>query len=262
MLEQYAHFPMRFERHQDGVLEMIFDGPNLNAVDEHVHRELANVWHVIENDPETRVVLVRGEGRAFSAGGSFELIEDQIRDHRVLMRVLKETRALVYNMINFPKPVISAIHGPAVGAGLIVAMLSDIQIAAKTAVILDGHTRLGVCAGDHAAMVWPLLCGMSKAKYYLMTCDKLSGEEAERIGLVSRCTEDDELLSTARDVAGRLSNGAQEALHYTKHSMNNWYRQNIGIFEASLGYEFLNFGGDEVKEGLASHKERRPPKFV
>lgn len=241
---------------------MIFDGPNLNAVDADIHAQLPKVWSVIEEDDEARVVLVRGEGRAFSAGGSFDLIDDQIADHAVRMRVLRETRDLVYNLINFSKPVISAIHGPAVGAGLIVAILSDIQVAARSAVILDGHTRLGVTAGDHAAMVWPLLCGMSKAKYYLLTCDRMSGEEAERIGIVSLCADDDKLLETARGVARKLANGAQEAQRLTKHSLNNWFRQNISIFEASLGYEFLGFGGPEVAEGVASHREKRPPRFV
>jgi enoyl-CoA hydratase len=262
MLELYKNFPMTFERNEPGVLEMIFEGPNLNAVDEALHRELPKVWNVMENDPDTRVVLVRGAGRAFSAGGSFDLIEGQIASHQVRMRVLRETRDLFYNIINCSKPIISAIHGPAVGAGLIVALLADISIAARTAKIIDGHTRLGVAAGDHAAMVWPLLCGMAKAKYYLLTCDTLGGEEAERIGLISMCVDDDKLLQTARDVARKISQGAPEAQQLTKHSLNNWYRQQAPIFEASLGYEFLGFGGPEVVEGVRSHRERRAPKFI
>jgi enoyl-CoA hydratase len=258
----YQDFPLRFERNEPGVLEVIFDGPNLNAVDAAVHGKLPKLWGVIDADPETRVALVRGAGKAFSAGGSFDLIDAQIESHQVRMRVLRETRDLFYNMINSQKPIISAIHGPAVGAGLIVALLADISIAARSAKIIDGHTRLGVAAGDHAAMVWPLLCGMAKAKYYLLTCDRLSGEEAERVGLVSLCVDDDKLLDTARDVARRLSSGAQEALQLTKHSLNNWYRQSGPIFEASMGYEFLGFGGPDVVEGVRSHRERRPPKFV
>ena len=262
MLERYKQFPMRFERLEDGVLEMVFDGPNLNAVDARVHAELPKVWGVVDSDPDTRVVLVRGEGRAFSAGGSFDLVEEQINDHGPRMRVYYETRDLVMNMINCKTPVVSAIHGPAVGAGLIVAMLADIQIAARSAKIIDGHTRLGVAAGDHASMVWPLLCGMAKAKYYLMTCKPLSGEEAERIGLVSLCVDDDKLLSTARETARNLANGAQEAIGLTKYSLNSYYRQMMPIFDASLALEFLGFGGPEVKEGVQSHRERRPPKFV
>ena len=262
MLERYKDLPMRFERHDDGVLEMIFDGPNLNAVDERVHSALPYVWPTIDADPETRAVIVRGAGRAFSAGGSFDLIDAQIESHAMRMQVMKESRDLFYNIINCSKPIISAIHGPAVGAGLVVALMADISIAARTAKIVDGHSRLGVSAGDHAAMVWPLLCGMAKAKYYLLTCDKLSGEEAERLGLVSLCVDDDKLLDTARDVARRLASGAQEAISLTKFSLNNWYRQQGPVFEASLALEFLGFGGPEVKEGVASHRERRPPKFV
>src|SRR5690349_9922967 len=165
-------------------------------------------------------------------------------------------------MINCKKPIVSAIHGPAVGAGLIVAMLADIAIAARTAKIVDGHTRLGVAAGDHASMVWPLLCGMAKAKYYLMACKPISGEEAERIGLVSLCVDDDQLLSTARETARDLAKGAQESIGLTKYSMNGWYRQAMPIFDTSLALEFLGFGGPEVKEGVKSHRERRPPKFL
>lgn len=261
MLERYRDFPMRFERNEPGVLEMIFDRENLNAVDEEMHRTLPYVWNVIDQDPDTRVVLVRGAGKAFSAGGSFDLIDAQIKDYAVRMRVLRESRDLFYNLLNCSKPIISAIHGPAVGAGLVVALMADISIASRTARIIDGHTRLGVTAGDHAAMVWPLLCGMAKAKYYLLTCDKISGEEAERIGLVSLCVDDDQMLDKAREVASRLSRGSQEALQLTKHSMNNWYRQQSPIFEASLAYEFLGFGGKDVVEGVQSHRERREPRF-
>jgi enoyl-CoA hydratase len=262
MLERYKDFPMRFERNQDGVLEMIFDGPNLNAVDARVHAELPKVWSLVDSDPDTRVVLVRGEGRAFSAGGSFDLIDEQIESYSTRMRVYYETRDLVTNMINCKTPVVSAIHGPAVGAGLIVGMLADISIAARTAKIVDGHTRLGVAAGDHASMVWPLLCGMAKAKYYLMTCKHMSGEEAERIGLVSLCVDDDRLLETARETACEIANGAQEAIGLTKYALNSWYRQQMPLFDASLALEFLGFGGPEVKEGVRSHRERRAPKFV
>jgi enoyl-CoA hydratase len=262
MTQRYEGFPMRFERTEPGVLEMIFDGPNLNAVDARVHADLPDVFRVVDRDPETRVVIVRGAGKAFSAGGSFEMVEELTGSHAARMRVMREARDLVYSVVNCSKPIVSAIHGPAVGAGLVVAMCADISIAAKSAKIVDGHTRLGVAAGDHASMVWPLLCGMAKAKYYLLTCEKLTGEEAERIGLVSLCVDDDKLLETAREVARGLANGAQEAIQLTKQSLNNWWRMASPIFEASLGYEFVGFGGPEVVEGVGSYRERREPKFV
>jgi enoyl-CoA hydratase len=261
MLERYKDFAMSFEMNEPGVLEIIFDGPNLNAVDAKVHTDIAAVWRVIDRDDDVNVVLVRGAGKAFSAGGSFDLLDEQLADYKALTRVLRECQDLIHGMIDFPKPVVSAIHGPAVGAGLIVGMLADISIAARTAKIVDGHTRLGVAAGDHAAMVWPLMCGMAKAKYYLLACETISGEEAERIGLVSLCADDDKLLETARGVASKLNRGALEAIQWTKRSMNLFYKQNAGVLDASLALEFLGFRGPDVREGLASHREKRKPDF-
>jgi enoyl-CoA hydratase len=131
----------------------------------------------------------------------------------------------------------------------------------RSATIIDGHTRLGVAAGDHAAICWPLLCGMAKAKYYLLTCEALTGEEAERIGLVSMCVDDEELLPRALSVARTLADGGQSGIRWTKHVMNNWYRMLGPVFDASLAYEFYGFGGPDAAEGLASHRERRAPNF-
>ncbi|MDA3624073.1 enoyl-CoA hydratase/isomerase family protein [Saccharopolyspora sp. WRP15-2] len=262
MLDKYQDFSaLTFESHQPGVLEVVFNAPNLNAVDATAHAQLPQIWPVIDADPEVRAVVVRGEGKAFSAGGSFDLVEEQIADYVVRMRVLREARDLYYNILACNKPIISAIHGPAVGAGLVVGLMADISIAARTAKIVDGHTRLGVAAGDHAASVWPLLCGMAKAKYLLLTCRKITGEEAERVGLVSLTADEDELLPTAREIAGELSGGAQDAIRWTKYSLNQWYRQAGPIFDASLGLEFLGFGGPDVVEGVASYRERRAPNF-
>jgi enoyl-CoA hydratase len=263
MIEVYQQKFSRitFESNHPGVLEVIFDGPGLNAVDEETHRQIPEVWPVIDQDPNVRAVVVRGAGKAFSAGGSFDLIDAQIEDYQVRMRVMNESRDLFYNIINCSKPIVSAIHGPAVGAGLVVALMADISIAAKNARIIDGHTRLGVAAGDHATMVWPLLCGMAKAKYLLLTCREISGEDAERAGLVSLSVEPEDLLATAREIAADLSNGAQEAIKWTKQALNDWYRQQGPMFESALALEFLGFGGPDVLEGVASHRERRAPKF-
>jgi enoyl-CoA hydratase len=164
-------------------------------------------------------------------------------------------------LIDCSKAIVSAVHGPAVGAGLVAAVLADVSVVGRTARIIDGHTRLGVAAGDHAALCWPLLCGMAKAKYHLLTCDPLTGEEAERIGLVSLCVDDDQVQDRALAVATQLADGAQHAIRWTKHTLNHWYRGQLAVLDASLAYEFLGFGGPEAREGLASHVEKRPPSF-
>jgi enoyl-CoA hydratase len=258
----YDAFPhLRFDRPAAGVLRITLDAPGLNAVDENVHRELADVWLAVDRDPDTNVALLQGAGKAFSAGGSFGLLQSVIDDYAARTRVMREARDLVFNVINCSKPVVSAIHGPAVGAGLVAGLLADVSVVGRSAKIIDGHTRLGVTAGDHAAICWPLLCGMAKAKYYLLTCEPLSGEEAERIGLVSLCVDDDEVQARALEVAVSLSEGAQAAIRWTKQALNNWYRAQSAILDASLAYEFLGFAGPDAGEGLASHVEKRPPNF-
>ena len=128
------------------------------------HREIAEIWRDVAADDTVRVAVLRGEGLGFSGGGDLAMVEAMTTNDVVRQRVWKEARDLVYNLVNCDKPIVSAMHGPAVGAGLVAGLLADVSIAAKTAKIVDGHTRLGVAAGDHAAIVWPLLCGMAKAK--------------------------------------------------------------------------------------------------
>src|SRR5579864_1540706 len=244
------------------VLEIVMQrAERLNAADKVMHAELASIWRDVDADPEVASVILRGSGRGFSAGGDFELIEEITRDHAALVRVWREARDLVYNLINCSKPIVSAIHGPAVGAGLVAGLLADISIAARSARIIDGHTRLGVAAGDHAAIVWPLLCGMAKAKYYLMLCEPVSGEEAERIGLVSLAVDENDLLPKAFEVAQKLAGGSQTAIRWTKYALNNWLRSAGPTFDTSLALEFMGFAGPDVREGVSSLRERRAPDF-
>ena len=262
MTDRYADFPsLRCEPLRSGVLQIVLDAPRLNAVGPQMHRDLADVWAAIDRDDEVRAVVIRGAGTAFSAGGSFDMIEDMTRDAVVRARVLREARDIVYGVINCSKPVVSAICGPAVGAGLVVALLADVSVAGRSAKIVDGHTRLGVAAGDHAAICWPLLCGMAKAKYYVLSCAPLTGEEAERIGLVSLCTDDDAVAGRAVEIARGLADLPATLVRWTKYSLNNWYRQAGPLFDASLGYEFFGFGLPEAREGVAALREKRAPAF-
>jgi enoyl-CoA hydratase len=263
MPDLYADYTeLKFERPKPGVLAVVLDAPGLNSVNQRMHRELADVWRTIDRDPETRVALLRGAGKAFSAGGNFDMVEAIMGDYATRVRILREARDLVYNVLDCSKPIVSAMHGPAVGAGLVAGVLADVSVVGRTARIIDGHTRLGVAAGDHAAICWPLLCGMAKAKYYLMTCDTLTGEEAERIGLVSLCVDDAQVQERALAVAEQLANGAQGAIRYTKQTLNLWYRQFGAAFDASLALEFIGFGGPDAREGVASHREKRAPNFT
>jgi len=252
---------LQLDRPAPGILRITLDAPGLNAVTPRMHGDLAAIWPVLDADPETAAVLVRGAGDAFSAGGSFELLEEVIADEDARLRVMAETRELVLRILDCSKPIVSAIRGPAVGAGLAVALLADVSVASRTARLLDGHTRLGVATGDHAVLIWPLLCGMAKAKYLLLTSKTVSGEEAERIGLVSLCVDDDAVEDTALQVATELAAGSATAIRLTKLALNQWYRTFGPAFEASVAYEFLGFAGRDVHEGVAAVREHRPPRF-
>jgi enoyl-CoA hydratase len=225
------------------------------------HTELARVWARLAEHPDVRVILVRSEGKAFCAGGELAMVDEMLVSEHARQRVMCEAREIVRGMIDCDKPIVSAINGAAVGAGLAVALLADISIAASNAKLIDGHTRLGVAAGDHAAVIWPLLCGMAKAKYYLLLCDTVTGEEAERIGLVSRVVEAGQLQAEAMAIAQRLAAGSRSALAGTKRSLNHWLRAAWPAFEASLLAEMMDFSQADAREGAAAIKEKRAPDF-
>lgn len=263
MSDRYARYErLQFDRPAPRVLRIAFKGSGrLNAVDQVMHGELGAIWRDVDADPEVSCVILTGNAEAFSAGGEMGMVENIMSDFQIRAQNWKEAKDIVYNVINCSKPLVSAIRGPAVGAGLVCGLLADVSIASRTARIIDGHTKLGVAAGDHAAIVWPLLCGLAKAKYYLLTCDTLSGEEAERIGLVSLVVDDADLDAKALEVATKLANGPPSAIRWTKYALNNWLRQAGPAFDASLALEFLGFTGPEVQEGVAAFREKRRPGF-
>src|SRR5438477_7394249 len=253
----YQH--LTFERRERGVVLVTINRPEvLISTTWRLPWELTQIWRTLEAAETARVAVVTGAGtRAFSAGGDLEMVEANSRDPKRLARTIREASDLVYNMINTDKPIISAINGVAVGAGLVVALLADISVMSETARFTDGHTKLGVVAGDHAAILWPLLCGMAKAKYYLLTSEFVDGREAERIGLVSLCVPAEHVLPRALDVADRLARGAQQAIRWTKRSLNNWLRQAGPIFDQSIALEMLTLMSADVREGLTAIRVKR-----
>ena len=263
-MESYAEmYPsLVFEHPADGVLRIVISKPERrNATDRPMHGALSKVFRTIDMDPDVRAVVVRGAGDAFSSGGDLDMVEDMTQDFATRIEVFREARDLVYTIVDCAKPVVSAITGPAVGAGLVVALLADVSVAGRSAKLIDGHTKLGVAAGDHAAIIWPLLCGMAKAKYHLLLCEPVTGEEAERMGLVSLCVDDAEVHDRALDVAQRLAAGSPTAIRWTKLALNNWLRLAGPSFDASLAMEFIGFSGPDAVEGITALREKRPPNF-
>ncbi|MBS0454584.1 MAG: enoyl-CoA hydratase/isomerase family protein [Proteobacteria bacterium] len=245
-----------------GVAEVIF-GPSggMPFADAAGHAHLGSIWQRLQATPGVRSILVRSAGKGFCAGGTPEVVRSMLDREDARLRVMQEGRAIVQGMMDCDLPIVSAINGAAVGAGCAVALLADVSVAGYKAKIIDGHTKLGVAAGDHAAVVWPLLCGMAKAKYHLLLCNAISGQEAERIGLVSLAVPDDELESTARSIAQELARGSPTALAFTKRTLNHWLRAAWPAFEHSLALEVLGFAGRDAREGFAALNEKRPAAF-
>ena len=251
-----------FERRDHGVLLITINQPEkYNAADEVLHAEFARVWRDVSADPDTRVAVITGAGKAFSAGGDLAMVERMAGNHERVAHMLGEMSDLVYNIVNCEKPIVSAINGVAVGAGLVVALLADVSVCAADAKLGDGHVKLGVAAGDHAAIIWPLLAGMAKARYYLLTGEMVVGSEAERIGLVSLALPREQVLDEALRIADSLGTGSQLAIRWTKRALNSWLRNAGPIFDQSAAYEMLGFMGPDVLEGVAALREKRAPDF-
>ena len=263
MADWFDAYPyLKFERRAHGVLLITISRPeSMNATNADLHKALSRIWRDIDDDDETRVVVITGEGKAFSAGGDLEGVGSMVQNYQGMKAAFKEAGDLVYGMMRCEKIIISAINGVAVGAGLAVALMADISLMAEEARITDGHTRLGVAAGDHANIIWPLLCGLAKAKYYLITADFIDGRTADRIGLVSEAVPAEELMDRAFAVAEKIARGPQDAARLTKRSLNLWVTQAAPAFDASLGFEMLNFMGPHAKEGVAALREKRAPDF-
>ena len=259
----FERYPgLEFGRRDNGVLWITISRPeSFNSTDADLHLGLSRIWMDIDDDDDTRVVVITGAGKAFSAGGDLDWISSFVGDPKELQRVMREAGDVVYNMLKCSKVIISAINGVAVGAGLAVALMADVSLMAEEARITDGHVRMGVAAGDHAVVCWPLLCGLAKAKYYLLTADFIDGKEADRIGLVSKAVPADDLLDEAQKVADKLATGSQGAVRLTKRALNLWMTQAAPAFDASLAFEMLGFLSDDAREGVNALLDKRDPDF-
>jgi enoyl-CoA hydratase len=264
MGERYGGYEyLAFDSPHPRVLRITLTSPKAwNGVNVTMHTELARVWPEVDADPDISAVILTGYGKGFSVGGELGLTKAICDDFQAKARIWKETRDIAWGIINCGKPIVSAIRGPAYGGALAAALFCDISIVTPEARLMDGHILLGCAAGDGGALIWPLHCGMAKAKYYLLTCDALSGAEAERIGLVSLCVDDTELDARSLAVAMKLADGPPHAVRWTKHALNNWYRTAGPMLDASLALEFMSFPSPECDEGMLSLAERRAGQFA
>ena len=263
MIDWQRYQALTLDRRDDGVLVITIGEPEGRPTSSGLRRrqEIMQVWRDFADDPDLKVAVITGRGdRFWPLGGVTEMLEDPANFDKIA-NLLHEAVTNVRSIVDCDKPVVSAINGHAMGTGLVLGLLADVSIAAEDAQLLDGHLLQGLAAGDHSVLIWPLLCGMAKAKYYLMASEHLTGREAERIGLVSAALPQDQVLDKALEIAHRLATAPPYALRWTKRTLNYWLRSATPAFEASLAFEGLTFFSPDFVEALTASTQDRAPRF-
>jgi enoyl-CoA hydratase len=259
MLDQSRYETINIQREGRVTILTLNRPERLNAISARMHTELSTVFRDLDEDEETRVAVLTGAGRGFCSGGDFKA---DSRLNRNQDQTQFEARIIIDTLIDLRKPIISAVNGPAAGLGANIAVMCDWVIASESARIGDTHVNMGLTAGDGGAVIWPLLVGVNRAKYCLMTGELLSAHDAHQMGLVNQVVADGDLLKEAMRVAQRLANGPSYAIQTTKTSINKILRfySNL-VLPTSLAVEWVSSTRRDHTEAVKAFQERRPPKF-
>lgn len=255
---KYTRF--RFDL-SDRILTVTMNRPDqLNAFDRTMEQEMVQVLYEGAEDPDFDVVVLTGAGRAFCAGGSYELMQQLIDEPDTFsIQLAKRT---VFGLLDFPKPVVAKVNGAAVGLGATLALYCDVIFAAEHAKIGDPHVSVGFVAGDGGAIIWPQLIGYARAKEFLMTGELLTAAQAERIGLINHCVKAEELDAAVDAFARRLAGGAVQAISWTKQSINIGLKQiATATMDACIAYEALSNRSRDHQEAVNALREKRKPRF-
>jgi enoyl-CoA hydratase len=234
----------------------------LNSIERSSHAELVRFFADLSMDSETDVAILTGAGRAFSAGGDLDYMQEMIDDPSIFIDDIPDVKRIVFGMLDCPKPIIAKVNGAAVGLGATIALLCDVIFAAPHAKIGDPHVKVGFTAGDGGAIIWPHLLGHSRAKEYLMTGKLLTADEAEKLGLINHVVPADQLDKAVDDFAQELLKGAMRAIQWTKLSVNIGLKQIAhAVLDASVAYEALSNMTADHQEAVRAMREKRAPQF-
>jgi enoyl-CoA hydratase len=258
--DEYQH--ITFAR-EGRILTITMNRPDaLNAANAALHTELARVFVDAQNDPDSDVIVLTGEGRAFSAGGDLAWMQEAIDEPARFHVTAREAKQILFSQLALEKPLIARINGHAAGLGATLAVCCDVAIASEKAKISDPHVAVGLVAGDGGALVWPQLVGYMRAREYLLTGDPIPAPEAARIGLISRAVPAETLDDDVYGLARRLASGATHAIRWTKVTMNLPLLQLIHAHaDAGLAYEILSNESADHAEAVRAFSEGRTPVF-
>ncbi len=223
----------------------------LNAVNDELHLALARVFPRLDADADARVAVITGEGRAFSAGGDFGLLDRMANDRALRRAVIAEGRELVLNMVRCRLPVVAAVNGPAVGLGCSVVALSDVVYMAESAYLSDPHVTVGLVAADGGPLTWPLHTSLLLAKEYAFTGERIPARRAAEIGLANRVCPDDELLPAALAAAHRIAALPRQAVEMTKRVLNlHLERAVLATIDFAMAAETESFDTPELRANV------------
>jgi enoyl-CoA hydratase len=228
-----------------------------NAVNEELHQAFAHVWSQLAADQDVFCVVVTGNGKAFSAGGDMQMFSRMIKDTAMRRALFAEARSLFLAVMNFPKPLVSAVNGPAVGLGCSLALLSDLLVMGESSYLADPHVPVGLTAGDGGAAMLPLLVGMMKAKEYVLLGDRITAVIADKLNLVSRVVPDGQVLDEALKLGERLARLPAQAVQTSKVAMNlHLSRAALGVLEYALAEEYTSFGTSDFSDNVVAFRSR------
>jgi enoyl-CoA hydratase/carnithine racemase len=223
----------------------------LNAVNDDLHRALAQVFLQLGADPDARVAVITGEGRAFSAGGDFDLLDRMIKDRVLRRNVIAEGRDIVLNLVRCRLPIVAAVNGPAVGLGCSVIALSDVVYMAESAYLADPHVAVGLVAADGGPITWPLHMSLHHAKEFAYTGDRISAARAAEIGLCNHVCPDGEVLPAALKAAHKIAALPRQAVEATKRILNiHLERAVLATLDYALAAETESFDTPELRANV------------
>ena len=252
---------------RDKVLTITLNRPErLNAVNEVMHQEIADVFGEVGRDPEVSAVVLTGAGRGFCSGGDVRAMNEgggAIALQELPLGVVSQSaRRILHNMLWVEQPMICALNGVAAGLGATLALFCDVIYASDQARIGDTHVRAGLVAGDGGAVIWPLLVGLAKAKELLMTGDIIDAQEAERIGLINKVVPHDELMEIVMELAHRFASGPALAIRGTKHALNKKLWNDLNqVLDTGLAIEERSARHPDHQEATRAFVEKRTPQF-